>query len=546
MKNLKKVMTLILAVVMVTGLLAGCGSNDTKNDTKESGAPASSAVVQESTEEVAEPEEDLEYVKLKFISVGDPDAKTSEAFLTKVNEMLMEDLNCEIEVQYLTFAEQGTKYPLIVSSGEDYDVIFTASWTNYSTHARNGAYLELTEEMLQKYSPMYYELCKDSLREVEVDGKMYMYMQSDKGQNGSNCFGVRGDLMKEAGIEEITTGAQLEEYLDYVVENHPEMNVIGATSGTGYHQFALAGYLIGDKELKYHNLGNDNYAAGGAGATSKIDGPYIIDTSDPANLKYMDQDVVDNYYLTIYHKLKEMQQKGYWDQDVLSKTGNVQDYYVADAGAAVVGSLGAVDGYVINLNKLNPDADAKMVRLNAGVPEFAPAGNGSGAAINANSKNWERAMMVCDLFHCDPEYVMLLQYGIEGVHYTMNDNGTVHVTEEPEYPWSEPTFRSFLTTVTPLVDNHTEEYFEYLEEYGGQKANTPPLCSMSFDTTNIENEVAAVKKVYQEYSPILNAGIAEDVDAFYAEYKEAMDKAGFQTVLDELLVQAQAYYDTLN
>ena len=149
MKKLKNVMALIVAVVMVTGLLAGCGSNDTK----ESGAPASSAVEEESAEEVAELEEEMEYVKLKFISVGDPNAETSEAFLAKVNEMLMEDLNCEIEVQYLTFAEQSTKYPLVVSSGEEYDVIFTASWTSYSTHARNGAYLELTEEMLQKYSP---------------------------------------------------------------------------------------------------------------------------------------------------------------------------------------------------------------------------------------------------------------------------------------------------------------------------------------------------------------------------------------------------------
>ena len=59
-------------------------------------------------------------------------------------------------------------------------------------------------------------------------------------------------------------------------------------------------------------------------------------------------------------------------------------------------------------------------------------------------------------------------------------------------------------------------------------------------------DVAAVNQVISTYAPILNVGVAQDVDAFYAEYMEALNQAGYQKVLDELLVQAQAYYDSLS
>ncbi len=547
--KLKKVMSMLLATAMVAGCLTGCGD---KTETKETSESKESTVTSESKESTTASseaeEEELEYVKLKLICVGGSNEESTKVFLEKVNPMLLEDLNCEIELQSLGWGEVGQQYPLLVSSGEDYDIIYAASWLNYSTHAQAGAYLELTEDMLQEYAPNYYDQSKDYLYQGFVEGKGYMFLQGNKYASGSDFYAVRGDIMKEAGLEDITTGAEMEQYLDYVVKNYPDMNVLNFTqTDKGYPFFALAGYIIGDDELKYHNLSGLDYVTGNAGAMDKLNTPYILDTSDPSNIKLMDQDVIDNYYLTVWNKLKEMQDKGYWEEDVLSKTGNPQDYFVAGTGAAVIRDLSSCDAYVRELNALDPTADARIVRL-SDAPGFSPAGNGGGSAINAKSKNWERAMMVVDKFYGDQEYVDLVTYGIEGTHYTVNADGTVTTKSDASYSWSITPAGTFAGALTRQATNgHTDMYYEFDALYGstGETA-THPLATLNLDTTNITNEIASIKAVMDQYKLVLNAGISDDVEGLYEEYKAALDAVGYQKVLDELVKQAQAYYDGLN
>lgn len=535
--KLKKLAALTLAVTMATGTLAGCGSSDTNADAQKSTSEA------KTTQESQAAQEELDYVKLKMISVGDPESKPSEVFLEKVNEMLLEDLNCELEIQYLTFAEWSTKYPLIISSGEEFDIIFTASWTNYPDNARKGAYMELTEDMLKQYSPMYYEMAQTRLNNVKVDEKMYMYVQTQPDYSGAQYLSVRGDIMKEAGLEDITTPGELETYLDYVVENHPEMNVVNITGQDPAYAIVLAEWLLGD-ELQYSDNFSVDYDTCWNDAASATAGvPAIMDTSDPSNLKWVDQDIVNEEMLKIYNKTKELRERGYWDEDALSKGDNIEAFYVAGSGAAALRQIGLVDGWVYQLNNEHPEYDARMVKVTD--HDLYAIGGLNGAAIGANSKNWERAMMVCDKFIGDIDYVNLLQYGLEDVHYTVNADGTYHIVENPEYIWTEPTQRSFFSGLMAQTDAHTDEYFEFLEEYA-DSARTPMLTLFAFDKTPVETEVAAIEQVCSQYSPILAVGLADDVEGFYKEYLAELEKVGYQKYLDELLKQAQAYYDSLN
>ena len=95
---MKKVLCIILVLVMLLGL-ASCSSEAAKTST-----PTQDA----STTQATEQEQELDYVELKMIALGDS-STTSEDFLKVLNEMLKADLNCELEIEYISWS---APYPI--------------------------------------------------------------------------------------------------------------------------------------------------------------------------------------------------------------------------------------------------------------------------------------------------------------------------------------------------------------------------------------------------------------------------------------------------
>ena len=100
-KTMSKWLALLLTGAMAVGAM-GCGAQETENkeNSQSSEVKESSTEVVSSASGAEDATEELEYVKLKVISVGDP-GESCEVFVEEVNKLLMRDLNCEIEIEYL-------------------------------------------------------------------------------------------------------------------------------------------------------------------------------------------------------------------------------------------------------------------------------------------------------------------------------------------------------------------------------------------------------------------------------------------------------------
>lgn len=481
-------------------------------------------------------QEELEYTKLKFIAVGDYDQKAVDVFTEKVNEMLMRDLNCEIEMQNLTFAEYAQSYPLILASGEEWDCIFSATWVDYANNALKGSYLELTNELIETYMPRTWAVAQNKLDGVKVNGKVYMLPQTSPDYWDLTYWAVRGDLMAEAGLEDITTPEELETYLDYVVENHPEMSVININAlDNGNKGGAVAQTFL--QEEKYAQFYSYDFQINGIYTSA-----WILDTSDPTDIKLVDEAESDAYFITLYNKCRELMEKGYWAEDCLSVNNALDTYYATGDGAAALKQLGTVAGWVRALRESHPEYDPRLVRV-VDTPMFQPPGTSSGASINPKSKNIERTLMACDLLGYEQEYVDLLRLGLEGVHYTLNDNGSYTKIADPEYDWSIPLHRSFLTSSVRNSTSQIPEYYEFNALYGDVNSITPVHMTFAMDTSEVSTEYAALSEAFARYMPILYTGISSDVEATWYEYKEACKAAGAEVFLEEYIAQMQEYYD---
>ena len=92
---------------------------------------------------------------------------------------------------------------------------------------------------------------------------------------------------------------------------------------------------------------------------------------------------------------------------------------------------------------------------------------------------------------------------------------------------------------------------------GSQKDDTPakadawaarvmsnPTITFVFDDSNIKAYTAAVQSVLDDYVPMLELGLVEDVDATLDEMIQKCYDSGLQNVYDEFKTQYEAWYAT--
>ena len=146
-KSTKKLVSVLLASAMAAGMLAGCGSGNGNGSTGDS--KSSSAVSGTSGDNLNA--DTSEHVDLTMYLIGDRTPDFDEVY-AKINEILEEKLNCSLNVEFLSWGEHDTKYSLLFSSQEDFDLIFTASsWCHYEQTVSLGGFAPLSEDFIQAH-----------------------------------------------------------------------------------------------------------------------------------------------------------------------------------------------------------------------------------------------------------------------------------------------------------------------------------------------------------------------------------------------------------
>lgn len=72
-------------------------------------------------------------------------ANGQDAIDENLNKLLKEKLNCSLKINWIGWAEYANKYPLLFSSGEEFDMAYSASWLNFASLAQKGAFKSLDE-----------------------------------------------------------------------------------------------------------------------------------------------------------------------------------------------------------------------------------------------------------------------------------------------------------------------------------------------------------------------------------------------------------------
>ena len=556
----KKLLAVLLATSMVAGLTA-CGSSNTA--ASDSAAPAADDAAAETvaaadtadsadaadTADASDPWASIdtsEHVTITYMTTGEVPTGTKERYdemMTELNKILTEKVNAELDIYFISWTDYLSNYNLTLAQMDGtVDLVGTASdWLDAWPNAKNGAFLELSEDMLKTYAPKTWEsvpaenwdLCK-------YDGEIYLMPEDNYAQWTNHGFIYRLDWAKEAGLEDgVHSWEDMTEYFRYVKEAYPDI-IPWDSDGTHYAQLA-SGWIASHSDY----VAIDGINAGGMWGGSKDDlytvySPFADDTESLVEFAKM---------------MKEWDEIGVWQTDVLNNTTstNRDDYRVGKVAAEQHHTQTWTDlvshTAANTIYDTDEDAESGFFYFGEETGNVVALSITHGAmAVSAASENPERALMVYDLLRNDPECYNLFCYGIQGVSWDVNEDGlriqpegynqdTDNINGTTNYWWGrnddleiKDATRNW-DAIDALYEEYDEKKIEY--PYGQFIANVddiqPLIQNINEIHTNYMKQIA-----FGKYS-----GTAEEI---VAEYQQALKAAGIDTVTEELQRQFDELY----
>lgn len=490
MKN-KQWLAVAMAGVMGATLLTGCGGSGSSSAT--SGA----------TSEDASQGETIEITWM----VRSDEPNNYDSVMAAVNEKLKEDLNMTLNMRFIAPGDYDTKMQMAMAGGDEWDLCFTSHWANnYVNAAGKGAYLELTEEMLQENAPNLMATIPEQFWDgIEVNNKVYALMnyQVMYDQPG---FMILKDAVEEQNIDinSIDSWEKLDATLGQLAEAYPDKY---ATRG---------GDLTAAKFLRDEPI------------STIMSLPFLAydpETKKISNTLYFDE--CQDYF----RYAKEWKDKGYTPADAAT----MQDELTMLSQGQILSRY----------SRYKPGNDSSLKNTYGNDWLSFPMGKGvvdtnsaqsTLTAVNVNSEHPEEAIQLYDYIFGNQEVSNMLFFGLEGQDYELV-NG--RVKRNPDgwnftSPWMIGNqFQAY------LMESDEEGIWEKTMQ-GNEEAELDALFGFVPDRTPIETELATCEAVWTEYKDILNYGL-DDYNTVIPQMMEKLKAAGLDTVTAELQSQLDEF-----
>ncbi|WP_379134578.1 extracellular solute-binding protein [Paenibacillus sp. sgz500958] len=520
MRKATQRLTLVLLLSLLISLVAGCGGGNNNNgESANEGVKASEPAAANQGDAS---KEELKKVKLTWYLVGDAH-KDQDKIVAEWNKMLEKDLNTTIDLKFTTWNDWLTKYNLLLTSGEKIDMIFASNWADFYKLSKQGAFLDL-KDLLPTYAPVTWgNVPKQDWESVTVKDGIYAVPNTNP-EYTPDGFVYRQDWLKEFGLPEFTDLNSIEAYLDAV---KTKKNVT-PINGAAYENVNRLFRFWNDFQMITGDV---------IGATSY---------ENPRDIQIIP--FTDEYEAWV-KKMKEWEEKGYWNKNSLSSKQEAGDFIKTGQGAIYWRNPSSAGGFINEVKSKGLKMDIgyfPFTRFHNYVIPTLPIANGM--AIPKSAANPERSLMVLDKLRNDPAYFNLMTYGIEGTHWAKGEDDKTIVIPAPGVDLN----------VTPRYDIASWGWrYEgnMKKEKGGWdgldalKEEFKPISKQDIfgpiylDYEPVKTELAAVNQVFEQYGKPLMLGLTADVDGSLKTYREKLKAAGVEKLLAYVQGEANKYFD---
>ena len=478
MKNFKRIIACVMCIAMIVSL-ASCKKNNNASNG--------------------------ETVTLTWLVPGDKQPDLASV-LDEANKIVEENIGAKIDLQFIDAGAFTEKMTMNMASGLDFDLCFTG-WVNpYVQAVQKGGLMDITD-MIDNYPDLKAAIPEYAWDVAKIDGRIYAVPNLQIMAVATSLVIFKDIADKyDFDFSKVKTIDDIEPYLEMVKNGEP-----------GIFPYRTNYGITPWYADKYEEL-TSNLVILKDGSSSKVS--LLRDTEE---FKHAVETLHDWY------------NKGYIRPDVLSASDDNTDYMAGK--------------YAVSHTMLKPGVEAEL-KAQTGrdvivVPLADPyltkdKGTATMIGIGQNSKNPEKALEFIQLINTNDELYNLISFGIEGKHYTKNEEGKVVFIDNSGYaPKAAWKFGNQFKAL--ITDGQDDDVWEKTEAVNNEAVKSP-LLGFVFDNTNVKSEISQIETVLSEYG-VLNSG-AKDPSGLLDGYNSKLDTAGQRKIAEEMQKQIDAYWET--
>ena len=500
LKMKKRLLAALLATGMIVSSLTGCGQQTSVKTGSETNVEES-----KDKENSVPTEEPQEIVTVKWIARTDPQ-EDDEQVIEAINKILREKYYLELDLVPIARSEYADKINLSITSGEEYDICYTADFVNnFYSNVDREAFIGLSDlleteaaELLMSVYP------KDMLNITTVNGEIYGIPNYQLIYDHPGAY-IQKDLAEKYNldVESINDLDDLVPFMEQIRDNEKDIWPLARTSVVMAPRKFVA----------------DVFAQECVGI--------LAGTTEAINLIAHESWYEKMYTLNSFYK------QGFFRSDIATVTDESADM--------------AANRYAICIGTCKPGGDVEFSNKYGKEYIMVPFGepfrkyNAGATTINGisvTSKNPEAALKLLGVMWTDEEVYNTLLYGIEGEHYTKVSDNRIELIPDSGYNRSSYGWMFGNQFNAWLLPGQADDVWE-VTEANNTSAEMSMITGFVPDTTNISAEIAQMKSVAQEYYD--QCLYVEDFDKWYKDYNDKLVKAGLETCVDEIQKQIDAW-----
>ncbi|MBZ0291939.1 MAG: ABC transporter substrate-binding protein [Anaerolineae bacterium] len=430
-----------------------------------------------------------------------------------LSDYMSERIGATIELRFIEPGAFDDQMALINAAAEEYDLVYTAPWTNnYYTNV-NQEYLFPLDDMLLELAPgLWSSMTPETWEAARVQGEIYGSINQQIFVKPFGPF-IRDDVLDTLELRDafasVTSYAEMTPLFAQIKEYIDQDDVLThIASGAGIAIQDLWGYDPQDAGL------------------------VIKSTDETAQAQIFSE--TDEYRQAI-ELSREWYLAGYVPSDEVPADEADRAW---SAGQYVMRLAGVV--------KPGGDAEA-LARWGIPVTSYPIAEpllttggvTATLTGVSSTSNNPELAVKYLELVNTDPVFYNMLCKGIEGTHWEWADQERLLI--QPAGGAASFTDVGWNPNVDWMFGNVFNSYYSSEAQVGAwpetaelnRTARPSPVLGFTFNRAPVETEIASVTAVGDEFGKPLNLGFVDPTEGI-ARLNEELKNAGIERVQEEM------------
>lgn len=492
----KKLLTLLVATVMMVSLFAGCGKNGgNAEQSKDQGAKTADAGKKQ------------EVTTLNILYPGDVSDRFSEFLKNEFADRMMKDLSMKVNVTFLPWAQYWEQKDIMLAAKEPIDLY----WDGLPDLASfvNKKQARVLNDLIDKYAgDMLKVLPKEQLKGATINGKIYGIPTAYAPSSAMyQLVTVRQDILEAVGMKEIKTAEDLMEFAERTKKQFPNMK------GPADIIFKPLTRYFTDEQ--YHWVAYQDLVV--FGEESKK---------------------VYSYFETpAFQKLakfnREMYKKGLYTEDLTIKYNERDSRMQTGLYLWVEGSVGKEMEIDSTVKANAPEARLKSYLLKPDGPRYITATGGEVLCIPETAPNPDGAMRFLNWIYASKDNYMFALYGVEGKDYEIVDGRVKKLSSNDffyEWMFRNKNYQMF----APEIDQKAIDTYEHWDDNAIRSVS----LGFRFNNESVKNIETALAEVAGKDLLPIETGFAD----FDTEYPKAIAKLKAAGI-DKYVQEVQRQFD---